>query len=42
MAFTPPSSSTVNWDNIVTTTLNNTKERRHDNIFRHRDRKSVV
>lgn len=35
MAFTPPSSSTVNWDNIVTTTLNNTKERRHDNIFRH-------
>lgn len=35
MAWSAPAQSAAfDWDNITTTTLNNTKERRHDNIFR--------
>jgi hypothetical protein len=34
MAFTPPSSVTVNFDSLVSTTLNNTRAQRYDNIFR--------
>ena len=35
MAFTPPVSATVNYDTIVSQTLNNTKAERYDAIFRH-------
>jgi hypothetical protein len=38
MAFTAPASTSFDWDNITTTTLNNTREKRHDAIFR----KSVI
>lgn len=34
MPFTPPSTSTVNFDSLVSTTLNNTRAQRYDNIFR--------
>lgn len=34
MAFTPPSTSTVNFDTLVSHTLNNTRNQRYDNIFR--------
>lgn len=34
MAFTPPQSTTVNWDSLVSTTLNNTRAQRFDNIYR--------
>jgi hypothetical protein len=34
MPFTPPSTTTVNFDSLVSATLNNTRSQRYDQIFR--------